>query len=166
MQEKILKTLARCGVLEHSKAIELLKVTEEDLKKLEESGKINKLIEIVNKKAIKYYVLTEVGEDFIKENYPEFGEIYRSFILKHDLELSDYYLNISEAEQETWMTKDDMIKKYKLKGTLDGAYINKNGEFQGIEVLKSTAKKETVENIEAFIRAVGIQQMYYILYTP
>lgn len=164
VQKKILKALARCGVLEHSKAIQLLKATEDDLSKLEKSGKISRIIEMVNGKSIDYYVLSEVGEEFLKEIYLDFGEIYRGFILNHDLVLSDYYLNRTEEEQETWQTRDDMIKKYKLQGTLDGAYINENGEFQGVEVLKTTAKKEVVERLEKFISSVGIQQMYYILY--
>lgn len=164
MQEKILKLLARCSVLENNMALNKLNVGAEDLEKLCESELIVKLSQEVKGVLLTYYSLTEIGEEFIKANYPDFDEIYRGFILNHDLELSEFYLRRTEKERNSWITKDDMIKQYKLQGTLDGAFINENGEFEGIEVLKHSSSPSVVEKIEMFNKEIGIQQMNYMLY--
>ncbi|PLS19625.1 hypothetical protein CVD28_04195 [Bacillus sp. M6-12] len=164
MTKELLKALGRCRIIDKSLAEKWLGVTEEELESLKEQKLIS--VELVQDdlQVHSYYTLTEKGEKVLKEEVPAFGEIYRGFIVEHDLCLMEFYLKRTAEEKETWQTRDDMTKKYRLPGTLDGAFTNEKGEFEGVEVISKTAKPSVVEKAESFIKEVNIQRMNYLLY--
>lgn len=162
MKFELLQALARCRVVDGSTIDLPLEVFTELLKeklivKKEETGEEN--IDRV------IYSLTDKGEVFIKQNIPEIKEIYRGFVLQQDLKLSDFYLRRSKAEKASWITRDDLIKKYKLPGTVDGAFINKDGKLEGVKTLSNTADYSAVEKIEKFLDATEIESITYIMFT-
>lgn len=159
-----MKTLARCGVMELKSAIKNLNLQEEDIDKYCKKGIIAKEFLEKYPKVITYYYMTNVGKDYIKQHLPEIHEFYQGFILEHDIKLSEFYLDLSPLERNTWITRDDMRKKYKLQGTLDGAFKNKENLFTGIEIMSKTAKASSVEVTESFVKAIDIKKMNYILY--
>lgn len=162
VKNELLKALARCRVILESDAEKVFQLKPEEIEELI----LQKIIvrkETNDKK--KVLLLTEKGEHFFKQENPEFGEIYRGFILEHDLTLMDFYLRRTKEERDSWSTKDDMIKAFQLRGTLDGAFINQKGCLEGVEVLKNTAKYSSVEKAEEFIKEVGIQEMNYLIYS-
>lgn len=164
MDNNIFATLARCRVLELQQAKKYLRVTEQELDLLCEVKLLSKEYIKNNFNVSICYYLTSKGEQYVHQNIRQIKELYRGFILEHDLRLCDFYLSRTVAEQESWMTRDDLIKKYKLNGAVDGAFTNINREFEGIEIMSKTAKPDTLEKTENFIAESGIQKMNYVLY--
>ncbi|WCK56994.1 hypothetical protein PP175_27780 (plasmid) [Aneurinibacillus sp. Ricciae_BoGa-3] len=165
MNMEVIKALARCRIIELEMAQDYVGATEQALDEAVEKKWLAKEIVKENGKIKQYYTLTTKGEQFIKENLPEIKEIYRGFILEHDLNLMAFYLKRSKKEQDSWMTRDDLTKTYQFPGTVDGAFINKEGEKEAVEVMSTTAKPSSVEKTEAFVQHAGITKMNYILYT-
>lgn len=161
---EIMKVLARCGVMELKSAIKNLNVQEVEIDKYCKKGIIAKEFLEKYPKVTTYYRMTDVGRDYVKQHLPEIRELYQGFVLEHDIKLSEFYLDLSPSERNTWITRDDMSKKYKLRGTLDGAFKNKENLFTGIEIMSKTARASSVEATESFVKAIGIEKMNYILY--
>ncbi|MDF2879566.1 MAG: hypothetical protein K0R54_123 [Clostridiaceae bacterium] len=168
VRNEVLKTLARCRVLKLTDAIKQFDITEEDIDKMLEEKIITK--EFLEFKRdfvpviIEYFQLSDKGEKFVKDIIVEINEIYRGFILEHDLSLCEYYLERTKEERETWLTRDDMIKRYKSTGTIDGAFMNKNNQLEGIEIMSKNSKPSVIEKTEEFIKIAEIKKMNYILY--
>lgn len=163
--DEIIKTIARCGVVELKTAISVFKTTENKLDDLCAKGFIKKEYLEKNKKVIIYYIATKQGKEYIKEKFSEINDIYNGFIIEHDLRLSEFYLQRSPEERETWMTRDELSKKSKTSGkVVDGVFVNQENELEAIEVISSKANPSTIEDIEKFIETFGIKKMNYILY--
>jgi DNA-binding PadR family transcriptional regulator len=156
---EFLKALGRCRVMNQSLATQT-GVSEEEIESFVE----RKVISREEVEDVHYYTLTEKGEKVLKEEVPSFGEIYRGFILEHDVCLMEFYLKRTEQEKESWLTRDDLIKKHRLPGTVDGAFINEEGQLEAVEVISKTAKPSVVEKTEAFLKEVNIEKMNYLLY--
>lgn len=165
INNEILKVLSRCRLLDMRMGIKYLEITEEEIDGLVELELITKeFVQSEKFKVIMYCEMTEKGEQYVKENLTEIDEIYRGFIFEHDLELSKVYLELTKEERDTWMTRDDMIKKYKFQGTIDGAFVNLSGEIEGVEILSGSAKSSAIGRAEAFLKHAEIANMRYILY--
>jgi len=166
MQDRFLKTLARCRVVTESAMEELLYIPTS----VAEKCLVEKLItEKTRKQGFseeKYYELTDKGEQFIKQNYPEIQELYRGFVLDQDIALMEFYSKLQSDEQESWMTKDDFIVKYKAPGTVDGAYTKQDGTVIGVKALSVKANYSSVEKVEKFLQIAEIPQIFYIIYQP
>lgn len=164
MDKELLKALARCGAIELEMAKNQLGISKEQLDEwVEKKILIREWVQDKNDMR-PCYRLAEKGEQLVKKYAPEIQEIYRGFILEHDLRLMEFYLKREPSERDSWLTRDDMIKKYQLPGTIDGAFINKNGEWEGIEVISRTAEFSSVEKAESFVKQAGIVKMNYIVY--
>lgn len=166
MQEKFLKTLARCRVVTKS-------AMEDDLHipfSVAEKCLVEKLIaEKTQKRGFveeRYYELTDKGEQYIKQNYPEIKEMYRGFVLEQDIALMEFYSKLQPNEQESWITKDEFIVKHKASGTVDGAYVDQNGTLIGVKALSVKADFSSVEKVEKFLQLANIPQIHYIIYQP
>lgn len=164
MKDQVLKVLARCRILEGSVMESKMNI---------EAIVADQLVEekLVFKETVKegfyhrhFYTLTDKGETYVKKNVPEIKELYRGFVKEQDLELCRYYLERSEEEQNSWITRDDLIKQYKLPGTVDGAYLNENGELVGIKTIKKTADFSAVERVESFLKETGIPHVQYVVF--
>ena len=160
----ILKALARCRVFDLNQAIKYLHVNEKELDLLCEEKILSKEYNKTDLNVMICYYLTGKGEQYVRQNLPEIREFYRGFILEHDLRLTEFYLELSPEEQASWLTRDDLIKQFKLSGAVDGAYINTSREFEGIEIMNKTGKPSTLEKTENFVAQSGIKRMNYILY--
>lgn len=166
MQDRFLKTLARCRVVTESAMEELLYIPTS----VAEKCLVEKLIAEKTKKQgfteEKYYELTDKGEQFVKQNYSDIQEIYRGFILEQDITLMEFYSKLQPNEQNSWMTKDDFIVKYKAPGAVDGAYTKQDGTLIGVKALSVKANYSSVEKVEKFLQIAGIPQIFYIIYQP
>ncbi|MBP1308895.1 DNA-binding MarR family transcriptional regulator [Paenibacillus sp. 1182] len=161
MKFELLETLARCRVVASSEMTipsDVVKeLTEEKLVVQKDFG------EESSRKTI--YMLTDKGEVYIKQNMPEIQEIYRGFVVEQDLALCDFYLRRNVDEKKSWITKDDLIKKYRLPGTVDGAFMNREGKLVGVKVLNQTANYAAVEKVEGFLKAAHIEFVHYIMFS-
>lgn len=164
MSIELLKALGRCRVANRAMTQTLLEVTEDEIQELISEKIISVESVQTDMEKIEYFTLTEKGEKVLKEKVPDFREIYRGFILEHDLVLMEFYLKLSEDDKESWYTRDDLIKEFKYPGTVDGAFINENLEFEGVEVLSKTAKPSATEKTEAFLTHVQAKKMNYLFY--
>jgi hypothetical protein len=164
VNKELFKALARCGVIEQKMAESRFGISKQQFDEWVEKKMLAREWIQDKDEVLSCYRLTGKGEQFVKEHIPEIQEIYRGFILEHDLCLMEFYLKRTQSEKDTWLTRDDMIKKYKLPGTIDGAFMNEEGKWEGIEVLSSTATFSSVERVETFLKETGIEKMNYILY--
>ncbi len=163
MLDEILLALSRCRVIEVKNVVELLEISEEAVDDLLRKGLIKKEAYEVDKKKTYYLQLSDKGESVVAKSNKG-HELYRGFIMMHDLRLSEFYASRTKAERDTWLTKDDLIKKHPIPGVLDGAFMNALGQFEGIEVMSKTANPATVMETENFVKEAGIEKMNYIFY--
>jgi DNA-binding PadR family transcriptional regulator len=164
LRNDLLKAFIRCRILDARIAQTAFGVSQEELDSMVEEKIL--VTEKVQKdtETLTYYVLTDKGEKVAKEKLSYTGEVYRGFILEHDLALMEFYLSLTTEEREGWLTRDDMTKQYRLPGTIDGAYVNKEGVLEGVEVLSRTAKPSAVEKAESFLNQTDIKKMNYLTY--
>jgi hypothetical protein len=163
---EFLKALARCRVM-------LAEVLEKDFL-ISESTAVaclsEKLVALETKKdgsgEKRYYVLTSKGEQFVKQEIPEVQQLYRGFVLEQDLALMEFYVKLEQAVRDTWVTKDDFIVKHQLSGTVDGAYLNADGELIAVKAVSSKASFSAVEKVENFLKQAEIPHIHYLMYTP
>lgn len=164
MKKALLKAFGRCRVIDVAMAEASLDITEKELEEyVEQKWLARERVQEENDFRV-CYALTEKGEALLRNECESFGEIYRGFILEHDLRLMAFYLERTETERESWMTRDDMTKQYKFPGTVDGAFINTTGRLEGVEVISKKSKPSAVEKNEAFVKHAGIKEMNYFLY--
>lgn len=166
MKHELLKTLARCRIIEEKMMENYLNIPGLVAEEWEKEKLILKKEE---KKEgygfIYYYTLTAKGEQYVKKHIPEIKEIYRGFVTEHDLLLCDYYLRRSRKEKDTWVTKDDLIKKYKQPGTVDGMFINQYGQKEAVKVLSQKSDYSAVRKVEKFLKEAEILKITYLLYS-
>lgn len=164
MKDQVLKVLARCRILEQSVMESKMSI---------EAIVADQLVEekLVFKETVKegfylrrFYTLTDKGEAYVKKNVPGIKELYRGFVQEQDLELCRFYLDRSQEEQNSWITRDDLIKQYKLPGTVDGAFLNKDGELVGVKTISKTADFSAVERVETFLKATEIPHILYVIF--
>lgn len=156
----LLKALARCRLItdeliEHGLHVSL-EAVDDCLKE--------KLITKEKDSQNSYYILTEIGEQYVRQELPEIGHLYRGFVVEQDIVLANFYCKLDEEGRETWRTKDDYIVQYQLSGTVDASYINKDKECVGIKVLNVNSGFSVVERVEKFVKEVNIPHMYYLHY--
>lgn len=159
----LFKALFRCGTILLKDAEERLRVSRNEIDKLIDDKLIKRDRIEENKKELIILKLTDKGEAYIKVQLPEIkGSIYRGFDSYRDLKLCKFYLDRTEEQKETWVTKDELMVKHMLSGTVDGLYINECGKSVGVRVFKQTSNMKDVERTEAFIKEAGIEESYYI----
>lgn len=165
MKHEVLRTLARCRVLEASMMEPLMNMSSVVAEALVDEKLVSKEIVKDGFRLRTFYTLTNKGEGYIKQNIPEIKEIYRGFVLEQDLTLCDFYLRRSKEEKDSWITRDDLIKKYKLPGTVDGAFVNASGKLEAVKTINQNADFSAVEKVESFLKATGIEHINYILFS-
>lgn len=161
-KHELLKALARCGAVETGKTEEVLGVSEAIAVALLSE----KLIGQEEKNNRSFYLLTTKGEQYIKKEIPEIKQIYRGFIVEQDLVLMEFYGKLDQQTKDTWITKDDFIVRHQLPGTVDGAYVNEDGEVVGVKALSNKASFSAVEKVENFLKQAEIPHIYYLHYNP
>lgn len=164
MRHEFLRALLQCGVMDARMANQHFGLTEEQLEDMVKSQEL--VVKTIEKeeKVLRYYTVEEKAEKNLKEQIGFSGEIYRGFIVEHDLRLMEFYLELHPTVRETWITRDDMTKEYRLPGTIDGAFVNESGVFEGVEVLGKNAKASTIEKAEKFLNQTPIKKMTYLTY--
>ncbi|WCF11650.1 hypothetical protein NDS46_30350 (plasmid) [Paenibacillus thiaminolyticus] len=165
MRNEVLSALARCRVAEAT----MLELGIGSCGSIIDSLLKDKFIKkkVMNYKAqdVNIYMLTDKGEGYIKNQMSEIKELYRGFVLEQDLALADFYFRRSKSERQTWITRDDFIKKYKLPGTVDGAFITEKGELQAVKVLSQNSGYEALKKVEDFLEQTEIPFIHYIVYS-
>ncbi|MFF2532229.1 hypothetical protein ACFVS2_25300 [Brevibacillus sp. NPDC058079] len=165
MKHEVLRVLARCRVLEESMMEPLMNMSSSVAEALVDELLVSKVSVKEGFRLRTFYELTSKGESYIKQNMPEIKEFYRGFNLEQDLTLCDFYLRRSDKEKDSWITRDDFIKKYKLPGTVDGAFVNVNGRLEAVKTIHQNSDFSSVERVESFLRATEIEDISYILFT-
>lgn len=164
MKEDLLKTLARCRVI----TVELIKnYLHISIAALDELLKENLIVMVTEKHGSRiydYYRLTLLGEKYIRNHIPEIKELYRGCILEQDLLLCEFYLRRNCQEKNSWLTREDLVKEYKIAETVDGMFVNEKGEREGVKVLSNKSPFSDVERVEEFARRANIARVNYLLY--
>lgn len=164
MKQEFLRALLRCRLMDAQMANHYFGLTEEQLEDMVKNHELE--VETVQKeeKTVRYYAIDENAEKSVKELTGFQGEIYRGFIAEHDVRLMAYYLELPKTVRETWSTRDDMTKAYRISGTIDGSYTNEHGVIEGVEVLSKNAKPSAIEKAETFLNQTAITKMTYLTY--
>jgi len=157
---ELLKALSRCRVVDVETMENELGIPESvAMKCLSE-----KLIGRDNQKGKSVFLLTEKGEQYVKQEIPEIKQFYRGFVLEQDLELMRFYAKLNKNFRDSWITKDDFIVQFQLTGTVDGAYLNEQGDLVGIKVLNNNSTFKAVEKVEDFLLKANIPHINYVTY--
>lgn len=164
MRDEILVVLARCRVIEESALEEVLGFSTVVAQSLVEDKLVHKSVEKYKEKEVIVYFLTDKGESYVKTNLPQVKEIYRGFVLEQDLALFDFYTRRTKEERDSWITRDDLIKKYQLTGTVDGAFISGDGRLEGVKTLNAKSGYDALKKVETFLKHAEIPYVHYLLY--
>lgn len=164
VENEFLTALLRCRLMTEHMAIESFGLTAQEIESLVSEGLLDTQNFQVDERVEVFYSIQEEAEKRVKERVGFQGEMYRGFIELHDMRLMSFYLQLSPVERKSWNTRDDMTKQYRLPGTIDGSYTNKDGVLEGVEVLSKTAKPSAVEKAENFLKQTPIKKMNYLMY--
>lgn len=156
----LLTAMARCRLMTEGMWKEHFS---EDLAVFHSCSKEN-LIEAHTKKEITFWELTDEGEKYIKENIEEVNECYRGFDIDQDISLLGFYSKLDEELKRSWVTKDDLIVKHRLPGTVDGVFINEKGETVGVKAVGNHANFSLIVRVESFLKETRIPQVIYLQY--
>lgn len=104
-----------------------------------------------------YFVLTSKGkvlaEDKLSTEY-----FYTSNSANHDISLADRYFDLSESEQNTWITEmeqRDTLNSLSSGSPCDGGYTNSSGEMVLVEVITQNYSREMREEKMEYAQNVG-----------
>lgn len=161
---EILKVVAKCGLITESTGNEHFPMFEEHVHFLVENGWLSMKEATLNYRKTFVYYLTEKGEDFLFLENLYRKPFYRGYILEKDARLVEYYLSLPKEKQETWVTKDELLEKHPISGVPDGAYVNDDGEFVAIKILKKNANFSLIEKTENFLKEAEIPKIEYLMY--
>lgn len=164
MKHELFKALARCRIIEGKMMEAYLNIPELVADEWVKEKLISRETKKEGFRLVNYYTLTSKGENYIKNHIPEIKELYRGFVLEHDLLLCEFYLKRNRKERDSWVTRDDLIKEFRLPGTVEGMFINQNGEKEAVKVLSQKADFSAVEKVERFLRAADIPKINYLIY--
>jgi hypothetical protein len=164
MRDELLITLARCRLIDASMLEPLLNLPVRTADSLVEEKLVAMETVMDGEEQRDIYSLTSKGESYVKNQIPQIKELYRGFVLEQDLALCSFYLRRSKTERETWITRDDLIKKHQFPGTVDGAFINANGEWEAVKTVNVKSGYEAVRKVELFLKEAVIPQISYIVF--
>lgn len=164
MRDELLIVLARCRVVDKSDVVEKFKLSETDLQSLLDEKLVQKATEQYKGEEIDVLYLTDKGEAYVKAKLKQVKEIYRGFKVDQDLALYDFYMRRNDKEKESWITRDDLIKKHQLPGTVDGAFISEDGRLEAVKTLSPKSGYDALKKVEEFIKKADIPYVHYLVY--
>ncbi|HPS30810.1 MAG TPA: hypothetical protein PLZ43_11180 [bacterium] len=131
--------------------------TEKAYEKMKELKMIETKSYTVNGKETSVVRLTCTGKKFVKSALVDKLYKYNVRQMSHDIKLSEKYMTLSQAERDTWVHEGKMNEQYEKMGipkeliesgevkTIDGCYMNSDGEMVGVEILTSNYSEETIQ---------------------
>jgi len=148
-QREICRALGNIGVMRWSNAENVFRY--DALRDLSDMRMIETRKTIINGKVENIINLTKKGKDYTRR-YLVYGSLYKrsGYQVGHDLALSEIYLKCSQKERKTWLN-DAAVKGYiagRFGGNyeaIDGGYIDKNGEFVGVEIFTSSYTQSDIQ---------------------
>ncbi len=139
---KLLYQLSKTGITAADQAKFYCGVSQERLKKLENSGYVKTSNHVVNGYTNKVIMLDKKGKEYCTDKFDtkSFCQAQTNH-LTHDLRLTEMYYHLDTEIQKTWTHERDLIEeiyeKYpEMKGKLENcvdARIEVNGEYVAIE---------------------------------
>lgn len=164
MDINLLWALSKCRVIELKDAEQYFEVTMRELDEWVDEGLLFREEIKDHLKLYQYYYPTPIGERHIRQLTHASHSFYHGTRVIHDAELMKFYLRRQSSEQVSWVTKNDLLAKYRIPGVIDGAFLNMEKEWEGIKVLSQLASRSEVEEAESFLKEAKIVKMNYVLY--
>lgn len=160
---RILAVLAHCCVAKEEILLEKLNIDIDILDILINTGLIERDYYETKLEAIAYYVLTNTGESLVLEQLDYIKHIYIGFNFMHDIRLSEFYLNLTECEQQSWKNKKELANIYGSENTIDAAYCASHiHELHGVTVLGNNDTKEKIKLLDDYSKKIGCSMMNYL----
>lgn len=109
--------------------------------------------------------LTLLGQRHIERYYrEEVPHRHITYIINHDIKVMDIYMNLSEEERRSWLTRESLQTMSSASKTFDAMYVNDKKEKVCICVLKKDTNKKVIHELEMTSRDLQADYPSYSFY--